>query len=1149
MLSKYFVIGFFVQLIVFSTLFGKSVEAQLNNPVHANLQNVSVKQVFDILKKTANVTFVYDTKKVDCNQIVNISNNQLNGKEILKQLASKLDFSYKKIGNTITIKKKSVDKKTKGPYTLPMIPSKPRIPLSSARLAPLNKKEAKQFQISGTVTDSSGNPLMGVSVKVKSTKNATTTDAQGHYVINASKNATLIFSYVGYQKKEVNVNSREVINVSLKASITGLNQLVVTGYSKQKKLLLTGSIVTMDNVYKLKNIPTTSLGNLLAGKMAGVKVSTPDGIAGQQPGISIRTGSSWNPQPALYVIDGKISGSGDFNNLSPNMIKSISVLKDASAKAIYGSRADGGVILVTTRRGHKGKATFDFSYNTGIDTRTKNMPLTNAIQTGELYNRINPTSDPANYHWSQSDFDYFKQIDNGWGYDQLEAIWHNPQKSTYNLSASGGGNVITYFIGGSYVKKQGFLELMTYDKYNIRANITADLTNDFKLFAGLALQNDLTGHIPWGPYDLYQKLLIWQPDQPVYTNTGKPIDYGWIANVGASAHGADGYSESNHLKPFVYLKAQYNFSFIPGLSVKAAYSSSFSYDRTRTYRHHYPMYMMERNGRIISTNDSDIVGTKMSSVVNPPYLQEDVAWGQDYQLDLKLNYDHTFNSVHHIQALLVYEKFRAKGGGVYGGRQKFPVFTTDQWWATSSSQKDSYVGGPTSYVSPRISYIGQFNYGYREKYLLSFSFREDGSMNFAPDQRWGFFPAGAVGWIISKEHFLSDSKTIDYLKLRLSVGMTGNDAVGGWQWQNSYQGANSYYFGTNPSKVAGITYGGVVNPGLTWEKSLSYDAGVDMNFQKHWQTTVEYWFRKTFDILGPRNASVPPTFSLSLPDENYGQINAQGVDFSLDYDNSSGSFNYYAKLTASYGWNKVITKDYPENAPDYAIPEGRSTSYIYGRLSEGIIRTKVELKKYANSDYNYFGTAPALGQLVFKDVSGPEGKPDGIINDYDNVVLKKSNFPIVYGLNFGGSWKGFNIDIMLNGRLKHWKNYVDMAHHVEWNRMWKAWYNDSWTPENPDAMLPKRLSWLNSAAVITYWYGNTDFWWTDASYIRLKYVNLNYTLPVKWYSKYNLGAIKIFFSGVNLFELSDFKYYDPELGSGTSYPIMRSFNFGLDIKF
>lgn len=1090
--------------------------------VTINEKNVSLEKIFRDIRKQTGYSFIY--AKEDMREAKSVT---LHAKEedLQKVLAS--CFVHQPL--TYTINDKIIIIKSRS---------------SAAVAAMLPEKEIK-----GQVSDSAtGKPLSGVTIQVKGEATGTVTDENGQFSLSVPDSATLIVSYLGYNKKEIFTGNGTMLNIFLSASATGLNQLVVVGYSTQKKSLVTGSIVTMNVSDELKNVPSTSLGNLMAGKMAGVNVSTPDGIPGDQPDISVRTKSSWNDQPVLYIIDGKISGSGDFNNLSPNEVESISVLKDAAAAAVYGSRAAGGVVLVTTKRGQKGKPVIDFSYSTSFDTRTKNVPLTSAVQAGELYDRINPNSDPAGWTWSQEDLDYFKTINNGWGYDQLNTVWQNPSTTTYNLSASGGSDKVSYFVGGSYVKQQGFLKALTYDKYNVRANVTVDLSKDFQLFAGLALNNDLQGHMVWeGPQAEYSKLLVWQPDQPVFTNTGKPIDYGWIANVGATVRGDGGYIRSNHLAPQINLSGRYNFSFVKGLSAKASYSSAFANDRTKYFQKDYLMYVMQKQGlHRISTNDTGIVSTKMSTNIAPPYLEDDVSWGQDYQLDLQLNYERTFNNTHHIQALLVYEKYQSKGSGVNAGIQNFPVYTTDQWWAASGARSDSYVNGFPDSTTGRISYVGQFNYDYKGKYLASFSYREDGSMNFAPDKRWGFFPAGSLGWIVSRESFLSHSKFIDYLKLRLSAGLTGNDAVGGWQWQESYKTGNTAYFGSTPSRSSGITYGNVVNPNLTWEKSLTYNAGIDMDFSGHWQTTGEYWFRKTYDILGPRTASVPPTFSLSLPSENYGQINAQGVDFSLGYNNRSGNFSYYATATASYGWNKVITEDYALNGKSYKNPQGRSTTYIWGLRSDGIIRTQADLDKL-NNGYNYNGISPQLGQLIYKDLSGPGNAPDGTVDDWDNVVLRNSNFPIVYGLNIGGTWKGFSVDLMFNGNLKQQKNYENLAEGVEWNRMWVAWYNNSWTPDNPNAKLPQRISANDGSA--TYRNSNSDFWYEDASFIRLKYVTLNYTLPTRWYSKNGFDAIKIFFSGANLFELSDFKYYDPEISSGVAYPIMRSFSFGADIQF
>jgi hypothetical protein len=275
-------------------------------------------------------------------------------------------------------------------------------------------------------------------------------------------------------------------------------------------------------------------------------------------------------------------------------------------------------------------------------------------------------------------------------------------------------------------------------------------------------------------------------------------------------------------------------------------------------------------------------------------------------------------------------------------------------------------------------------------------------------------------------------------------------------------------------------------------------------------------------------------------------IKAQGFDLSLGYASPKKELTYYGNLTASYGWNKVVTQDYAQNAQQIDIPTGRSMTVIRGLQFDQIIRTQAQLDQF-NSEhkgYTHNGISPQLGMMTYKDLSGPQGSPDGIIDTFDRVVIKASNFPIVYGLNLGGSWKGFSVDLMFNGNLKQKKSFQDLAGGVEWNRMYSGWYDDSWTPESPDATLPKRISATQSntyGAVSSYWFRNAGF-------ARLKYLTVGYTVPPRLYNK-ALESVKVYFSGTNLLNLTNFSYYDPEIGDGMSYPIMRSFNFGINVTF
>ena len=382
------------------------------------------------------------------------------------------------------------------------------------------------------------------------------------------------------------------------------------------------------------------------------------------------------------------------------------------------------------------------------------------------------------------------------------------------------------------------------------------------------------------------------------------------------------------------------------------------------------------------------------------------------------------------------KKYQASGAGLTGGIETFPVYMTDQFWAASTARADSYVSGASDYTSGRKSWVGQFFYDYSGKYLASFSYRYDGSMNFAPDKRWGFFPAGSLGWNISKESFFK-VKGIEMLKLRASAGITGNDNVGGWQWLESYSSGNSAFLGTNPSTNLGIKYGSVVNKNLTWEKSLNYNIGIDAGFLKHFNASIEYYMTNTYDILGSRSESIPPTFSLSLPAENYGKVNSKGIELTLGYRNTLGKVDFYSNLTASYGYAKYITYDDGGATYDYQKNTGRYTSRVTGYVFDKILRTQADLDafKTANPTYNFNGIAPALGQMVYKDLSGPAGTPDGIINNYDVTTLKKKNNSVVLGLNLGASWKGFSVDAVFSGNLGFVKSMNDLAGGVEWNRM------------------------------------------------------------------------------------------------------------------
>lgn len=1143
MKRKYFSIkqlGLFLAMGVISTsVYANTVLQSVK--VTVNHKNAPISKVLDDIEQQTGYSILVRNNDINIKQKVTVNTSgSLN--TVLADVFDGMAVQYNIENNTISIYK------AKEPSVVSAVVSQ-------------NKKT-----VTGVIVDQDGEPVIGANIVEKgTTDNGTISDIDGKFSLNVSDDAVLHISFIGYKNLEVSVKGKTALNLTMASDTELLDEVVVVGYMTQKKGLLTGSVEHMKMDEQMKTLPTTSAGNLLAGKLAGVNVSTPSAAPGANPDISIRTVSAWErdkkkQQPVCFVIDGVIRDASDFNNLSANEIEDITVLKDAASAAVYGSRSAGGVILVTTKKGKLGKPTVNYSYSYAVDTRTKNMDLTSAVEAGELYKRINGDSDPAGWAWSQEELDYFKGINNGWGYNQLDAVWRNPSTQTHNISINGGNEKIRYFAGGSYVKQEGFMDPLTYDKYNFRLNVTADITKDLKLETGLALNNNKQGLFA-DDYDeinrdIYTKLRVWQPDQPVFTESGKYIDYGWIGNVGAKAQGAGGYRKHEYLKPQLNVSATYKVPFIEGLTARAAFSKMWYHESQKKFYKSYDMQIMQRTGpnnRIMSIKDADIIGVKQATwgLPNGKDMIERVSkWSDNMQLNFQLTYDKIFNDVHHVSGTFVTEWYEANGAGVAGARETFPLYLTDQFWAASDARADSWVpsDGMTDWQDGRMSYIGQFSYDYANKYMVTFSFREDGSMKFAPSQRWGFFPAGSLGWVLSEEEWFNKSK-INRLKVRASAGLTGDDSVGGWQWMESYLAGKKAYFGQTPAQSVGLTYGKVVNPDMTWEKSLSFDLGADVSFLDHWDLSFDYWYRNTYDILDTRVISLPTTFSQELPAENYGEVHAQGLDLRLGYNGASGDFTYFGNLTASYGWNEVITKDFAENGKWFDNPVGRSLSYITGLKVDQIIHTQEELDAFnaAHPGYLHKGQKPELGMMVYKDLSGPNGTPDGIIDDWDKTILKNKNNPLIVGLNLGGTWKGFGLDMMFTGHFAAYKWADDLAGGVEWNRMWHDWYDNSWSPENPNAELPKRK---NNDTTKTY-DDKSDFWLKKNNYLRMKYLTVSYTLPENQFYNKVFSNIRLFFTGTNLFVLGGFNknYYDPEIGGGNNFPISRSFNFGVDVTF
>ncbi len=1018
----------------------------------------------------------------------------------------------------------------------------------SANISQQNRK------VTVVVEDELG-PITGASVVVKGTTDGSVTDLDGKVVLeNISNGSVIQISFVGYITQEIKYTGQSNVQVKLKEDTQKLDEVVVVGYTSQKKGLLAGSVETTKFTESLAEIPTNSAAQSLIGKMSGVHISVPAGKPGEQASVGVRTGTTWNTSPLLYVIDGAVRDATTFNNLSPNEIESVSVLKDAASAAVYGARSDAGVILVTTRSGNSGKISVNYTANFSADFATQEVKLNNLYQQGltvnQAYKNFGLTA-PQGEAWSEEELEWAKKLP-GQGFNMLDDTWHTPYVMNHALSISGGSERIKFFGAVNYYTQNGFMESTEYNKLNMRLNVTADITNNLQLYASIANTNTKYGSSPTEGTDAtYTKARVSFEYMPSRTPDGKWVGDGWAyGNPAAAAEGASGYRRNVTMNPEANISLTYKLPWIKGLSAKVAYMGSWKTQRAKEYialqRFYYPK-KSGANNHIIDVTDLDNY-----------YISNEGAgiygWGKwwvDQQLNFQINYDNRWGN-HHVNAAAVYEASNNNYHYVWANRDQFPLYQTDQFWAAGSSVDKQFATGGPDTDGGRASWVFVGGYDYANKYILNFSVRYDGSMNFAPSERWGVFPAVSAAWVASEENFLKDVEWLDFLKLRGSVALTGNDAVGGWQWQTSYQNGGSYMFGENASVNNGLQYGSLVNEFLTWEKSTGINVGVDFRFLNHLHGAVEYWHKHTFDILGNRQNSLPTTFSKTMPAENYGVINGQGFDFNVGWEDHFGKVNWHADMNLSYGWNKVKVQDYAAGLFDWEIPVGKDRSYI--AAYEGrILRTQAEVDAFKKENPNYVmptggGVDLRPGSFVYIDKSGPDGVKDGIINKYDKEVLYNNNNPIYMGLNLGVTWKGLAVEATFTGKFHNYKNFGAISDYYG-NQMWnREWVENSWTPENPNAELPM----VAPPDYRSYAWTDVDFYWKKANYVRLSNLNIGYTFNFARPLGNAISSIKVFATGTNLFYISGFKHWDPELNpgwSGVGYPVMRTLGGGVSVNF
>lgn len=991
--------------------------------------------------------------------------------------------------------------------------------------------------VSGKVTDSSGSPLPGVTITIKNTVIGTITDVSGNYSISVvSDDALLVFSFVGMKNQVISVNGKSIINVSMEEETIGLEEVVAIGYGTQKKVNLTGAVTTVssDNIAR-RQVGQTSM--VLQGIAPGVTITQRSGQPGVDGGtIRVRGIGTLNDANPLVLVDGV---EMSIDHIDPAAIESISVLKDAASSSIYGSRAANGVILVTTKRGKEGKFSVTYNAYVGIQTPTDLPDKLNAVDHMTLLNEAytNVGRSPL---YEQSYIDSYngnhktdpdRYPDTDW---QKEVLNGNGIQTNHTLSFTGGNDRLRFFGEFGYLDQNGLLKPVKFKRYSVRLNtdirISDKISGSFDLFIynrerksvsefpgsnpGAISYSSATGLI----FGMMNKLPATQAVK--YSNGLWGEGQNGVNPVAIMEEGGF-YKETEtpvignfslQYKPFDYLTA------------KVSYAPNYSQPQVKSFVN------------TVKTYDAD--GTLRFTVPSVNYMNENVNKNQLDQFFGTLTFDKQY-SFGNLTALggFQYENYSNEGFSAYRDGFLFSDYTVFSAGSSSNMKNDGWASEWTL-----ISYFGRLNYDHNGKYLFETNARYDGSSRFSEGNKWGFFPSFSVGWRISEENFMESlRKDIDNLKIRASWGKLGNQNIGSnYPFASTVDLSQGYI--SNGTLQDGAAIVDLANTDISWESSEMTNIGFDFAFRKKLTASFDYYYKKTTGILLQLN--IPNTMGLTAPYQNAGVVENKGWDFSLNYENKVGKLEYAITLALSDVKNKILDLKGISALGSIVDHEGYPIQSFYLYQSLGYISaTDMDVSgKYAG--------ASQFGSVQPGDIKYQDYKKDGIINSEDKQILGSTIPRYTYSLNLGMKYKNIDFQLFLQGVGKV-DGYITGSGNVPFNASGTAYeyHKNRWTIENPDpkAMFP-RLAFGET--------NNTqysDFWMKSAAYLRVKHIQLGYSLPKSLLDRLNIQNLRIFCSADNLFTFDNFwPNADPEMSPGSSgayYPQVKTFNTGLSVTF
>lgn len=989
----------------------------------------------------------------------------------------------------------------------------------------------QQQTVKGIIKGPDGLPVIAANISQKGTNNATITDLNGNFTLNVTgRQPVLVISYIGYVTTEVNVSGRAFVEVVLQEDVAALDEVVVVGYGTMRKKDVTGAVSSVRSGEITKNA-TSNVMQAIAGKMSGVQVVQNSGTPGGDVSILIRGVGTINDASPLYVIDG-VPVSGGMWYLNPNDVESIDVLKDASATAIYGSRGANGVVMVTTKQAQEGHTEINFDYSYGIQHSAKTYKMLDASQYAALHNEMRTNAGPE-YSLNPA---FADPESLGAGTDWMDAIFRTAPMQKVNLSMLGGNQKISHATSLGYYTQDGIMKNSSYNRLSLQSNISSKLASNITVRANVNLSAENRRTQPVST--VIQNAMRILPSIPIYDDNGEYA--GPTGNAewnGNALNPVAIINEQNYrMKGFRMLSnISLEWGIIKGLKFKTTGGAELGYDYNNSYIPKYKWGMNESKNT-------------MQTVTS--------AYEQLYLWDNTLNYDKAFGK-HRINAMIgtSYQEYKKESVSAAGSGRASELTTE-----LDNATKATDVGG-NSYRWALMSYMARLHYSYDDRYLLTATFRADGSSKFGKDNRFGYFPSFAAAWNIGNEAFMQSVKPVSLLKLRAGYGQTGNQNIGAYAFADKLSVNGVYNFGSQrgfESNLVNLIYPYLLsNPSVKWESVEQYNVGLDIGFlQNRIVANLDFYVKNTRDMLTKK--PVPQTSGTSLeqadwPPVNIGKVLNRGFEFTVNTKNFVGEFKWETSLNMSFNHNEVVSIGGPEILNGVSlIREGQPINSFYGYELGGIYQTLDEVftgpvmenRAPDKASHNpYKNTSP--GDMWFVDVDG-----NGEINDLDRTVIGNPSPDCIFGFNNTFSYKNFDLSIFFQGALGNQVWNGVRASHESMNSTYNqlATTLERWTGEGSSYSMPRAIyaDPNNNSRASTRWL-------EDGAYAKLKNLTFGYTLPEKWIRKAKMKALRLYVSLDNLCTITNYSGLDPEAGlSGLDYgvyPSARTYMFGVSVKF